>query len=68
MHNGLENMFVDVIRLVSELPLILHKLSLPYMVSTFVPDLGLKEAVCGGSMMMGLQLRLPELKKREEHC
>lgn len=68
MRNRPEYMFVDLICLVSELPLVLHKLSLPHMVSTFVPDLRLKEAVCGGSLMMGLQLRLPKLEKREEHC
>lgn len=48
--------------------LLLNKLPFPDMGTSLVPYLRLQQAVSGPSVMMWLQLRLPEFKQREEHC
>lgn len=47
---------------------VLYKLPLPYMITAFMPDLWLKKAIPGGSVMMRLQLGLPEFKQCKKHC
>ncbi len=48
--------------------LLLNKLPFPDVGTPLVPYLRLQQAVSGPSVMMWLQLRLPEFKQREEHC